>query len=86
MSINRTHIHTTSPQGKVYVRITGTCEIESTEYSVTVEEDRLLRYLRGGVSIQQLFPNLTPAQREFIMTGTTPAEWDSIHHEVDDTE
>lgn len=29
----------------------------------------------GGVLIQDAFPMLTPAQREFVKTGITPEEW-----------
>lgn len=32
----------------------------------------------GGVLIQDAFPMLTPAQREFIKTGITPDEWDAM--------
>ena len=30
---------------------------------------------KGGVLIQQAMPNLSPSEREFIMTGTTDEEW-----------
>lgn len=30
---------------------------------------------KGGVLIQQAMPDLSPAEREFIMTGTTDEEW-----------
>ena len=30
---------------------------------------------KGGVLIQQAIPDLSPAEREFIMTGTTDEEW-----------
>jgi hypothetical protein len=28
--------------------------------------------------IQNVFPHLTPDQREFLMTGVTPEEWDEL--------
>ena len=31
-----------------------------------------------GEMIQNVFPNLTPEEREFIKTGITTAEWDSM--------
>jgi len=34
--------------------------------------------------IQNIVPNLTPAQREFLMTGITPEEWTAIYGEIDD--
>ena len=34
--------------------------------------------------IQQIFPNLTPAEREFIKTGYTQADWDKIFGGLDE--
>ena len=31
-----------------------------------------------GMLIQNAFPNLTPSEREFIKTGITSSEWDSL--------
>jgi hypothetical protein len=31
---------------------------------------------RGGAKIQDAFPRLFASDREFIMTGSTPAEWE----------
>lgn len=36
--------------------------------------------------IQEFFPELNNDQREFILTGITPAEWDEYLREEDDTE
>jgi hypothetical protein len=36
--------------------------------------------------IQNIVPNLTPGQREFLMTGITPEEWTSIYGELEDEE
>ena len=32
---------------------------------------------RAGMLIQRAMPNLTPDEREFIMTGITKEEWDA---------
>lgn len=34
-----------------------------------------------GLMIQDVFYMLTPEQREFILTGTTPEEWESMFEE-----
>ena len=34
--------------------------------------------------IQQIFPDLTPAEREFIKTGYTQEDWDSIFGGLDE--
>lgn len=39
-----------------------------------IEDQDLARYAAGAL-IQEAFPNLSPAQREFIMSGITPEEW-----------
>ena len=31
---------------------------------------------KGGTLIQEAMPDLSPNDREFIMTGITPEEWD----------
>lgn len=39
-----------------------------------ITQQQLLDYERG-MKIQHAFPNLTPADREFFMTGITDEEW-----------
>jgi hypothetical protein len=41
-----------------------------------VTTEQLRRYV-DGVSVQDAFPELSPEEREFILTGITPAEWDA---------
>lgn len=48
-----------------------------------ITEEQLLSYENGDRCIQEVFPNLTPAQREFIMTGITEDEWPSDDEEDD---
>ena len=37
----------------------------------------LIDWEKGGL-IQDIFPYLTPEEREFIKTGITPDEWDAM--------
>lgn len=37
-----------------------------------------------GVHIQDAMPNLTPGQREFLMTGYTEEDWDKMFRETDE--
>lgn len=39
-------------------------------------ERRLLAYKEGKLLIQDAFPEITPAAREFIKSGITLEEWD----------
>lgn len=46
--------------------------------------DRLLQWERSRELIQNAFPDLTNDQREFILTGSTPEEWDRAFPEEDE--
>lgn len=39
---------------------------------------------QGGGLIQNVFPDLTPGQREFLKTGITDEEWDHIFGHPDE--
>lgn len=49
-----------------------------------VTEEQLNRYASGHELIQNVFPELTDAQREFLMSGITEEEWDAIFPEEDE--
>ena len=36
-----------------------------------------------GVAIQQAMPNLSPEEREFLMSGTRQDEWDALYSETE---
>ena len=40
-------------------------------------ESQMRQYLTGQGLIQDIFPNLSADDREFIKTGITPEEWDA---------
>lgn len=54
---------------------TGPCVVTGKPFSVTVPGDGLYR-LNRGAHVQDAFPNLSPAEREFIISGTSPEGWD----------
>lgn len=41
-----------------------------------VTNDQMRRFYRGDGYIQNIFPELSAGQREFIMTGITDEEWE----------
>lgn len=44
-----------------------------------IDEEAYAQWAMGfGPVIQEAFPNLTAGEREFLMTGITPAEWDKF--------
>lgn len=42
-----------------------------------VTEDQMARFQSGVATIQDIFPQLSPSDREFIKTGITDEEWDA---------
>lgn len=51
---------------------------------LNVTQEQLDQYESGDVLIQDVFPHLTPAEREFIMTGITEEEWNQFMAIIDD--
>lgn len=45
-----------------------------------ITQEQIDKWERGEL-IQNAFPNLSASQREFIKTGITDEEWDSIFHQ-----
>ena len=69
-------------------RVSMMSGIEHT-LDLPVTTEQLERYAQGGVLLQDVFPTLTPDEREFIKTGITPQEWDemfAIEEEGEDEE
>ena len=49
-----------------------------SEMDLPVTEEQLAEFKSNGPRmIQDIFPNLTNSQREFIKTGVTQEEWDA---------
>ena len=55
---------------------TLTGKVHTMELDVT--ETQLSTYFSGGGLLQNVFPQLTPPEREFIKTGITPSEWEEV--------
>jgi hypothetical protein len=67
-------IQRTSVSGKVH------------EMEIPITFDELCNWAKGWMVIQQAFPNLTTAQREFLLSGMTQEEWDEICSDDNDDE
>ena len=52
-------------------------EINTLDLDVTEEQmERFENRVENGEMIQNIFPNLSAPDREFIKSGITPAEWE----------
>tara|TARA_R100001594_G_scaffold12009_2_gene26906 strand:- start:3296 stop:3481 length:186 start_codon:yes stop_codon:yes gene_type:complete len=49
----------------------------TSSMDIDVSQDQIDLW-QGGSLIQNVMPNLSADEREFIMTGITPEEWDSM--------
>ena len=66
----------------VYV-FTGPCVATGQTYSVTVPAAGLFAYNRGAM-IQDAFPELSADDREFLLSGFSPAGWEQTFGGIDD--
>jgi len=53
------------------------CTVTNTLYSITVPLKNYNAW-KDGEYIQRAFSTLSPGDREFVKSGTTPAEWDKM--------
>ena len=50
---------------------------------IPVTQEQLITLATTNSLIQEVCPNLTDAQREFLMTGITDDEWEEIFNEYE---
>ena len=60
---------------KITKRSPFTGKLHTMEIDCTIEQ---LQNWRNGEVIQRAFPHLSADEREFIKTGITPTEWDTM--------
>ena len=56
---------------------------ETNVMDLPVTQMQLQEWKNGGL-IQNVFPNLTPDEREFIQTGITPNEWQQVEQDMEE--
>lgn len=61
------------------MKITRVSSLTGKENSMDlpVTQDQIAAWI-GGTPIQDAMPELTPSQREFLMTGYTQEDWDKM--------
>ena len=57
--------------------IVGTCVITKKEHKVIVPAKGFRLWLDGAI-IQNALPNVSAGDREFLMSGISPAGWNSL--------
>lgn len=74
----------TRPDGLWVLRVS---DVDGRMYAYTIKgltEDMLLAWCLHGALIQDVMPNVHRADREFLISGVTPAEWDRIFKRGED--
>ena len=61
---------------------TSSLTSKTHQMEIDVSEKQITLWMEGAL-IQDVMPNLSPDEREFIMTGITPAEWDEAFAQSD---
>lgn len=59
------------------VTMTSPFSGKTNSMNLDITEEQFYRWKRGEL-IQNVFPHLTPDEREFLMTGLLPAEFDGL--------
>jgi hypothetical protein len=58
-------------------------EYHSMDLDITEDQlDRIKNRFNTKELIQNIVPDLTPSEREFLMTGITEQEWNQLYGEV----
>ena len=63
-----------------YLKFSKPCPITGEMFSGEAPTDGVERW-RSGWLIHEALPRLTASQREFLISGLTPATWDSLFNE-----
>ena len=66
----------------IITKTTSTMDLDVTEEQIT--DWVTSRHSKGGRLIQDIMPNLTPEEREFLISGIKPDEWDELFGETED--
>jgi len=63
--------------------VTKTSELTGIEHTrdLPVTEQMLREWMSGNAFIQDVMPELCPEDREFLISGVTPEEWDAVFGE-----
>lgn len=70
------------------MKVTKTSQLTGKEHTISIDvtEEQLFRIqnrMNTAELIQNIVPNLSMSEREFLMTGITSEEWDNAFGEID---
>ena len=62
---------------------TSSLSSKTHEMEIDVSDKQITLWMEGAL-IQDVMPNLTPEEREFLISGITPDEWNATFPEGDE--
>ena len=65
-------------ENKVFVHKQSTATGHINTMVIPTTQGRIEYWMQSGELIQDVMPDLTADQREFLMSGITPEEWDDM--------
>lgn len=74
--IGRKQLIVTESETPGIVNVKGNCVFTGEEYQCSVPLDGLKKW-QDGTAIQQAMPNVSADDREFLISGISPAGWKS---------
>lgn len=63
--------------------VSGPCTVTKENYSIEVDAVALRFWMTGNGYVQDLFPRLSAADREFLISGVSPEGWNTLFGEND---
>ena len=66
-----------------HVLVSGICDITGSEYSVELLPWQYGSWINGD-KVTDFAPNMSADQREFLITGTTPGEWNEMFADLEE--
>lgn len=75
MNVFRPNLRVTQTEGTYHV--SGPCAVTGEEYATSYPE-RGVKLWIGGMHIQDAMPEISADDREFLLTGISPAGWDKL--------
>ena len=56
---------------------------EKNEMLLPVTNEQIERWQNGEL-VQNVFPHLSPSEREFLISGVTPEEWNVVNEDMEE--
>jgi len=60
------------------MNITKQTPFGKNSMDIPITDEQYQRYLNGKEHVQHIFPNLPACEREFLISGTTPKDWEEM--------